>query len=224
MLSFSQTEWTKFPAMPNTEVSKPRKEYTGVAKRILGYLCGGATPAQAASACGVDESYISQLKSEEDFQIQVAEKLSKDFEVAIKIDENYTEVEKVLSERLRTVIGYMTNADQIARILKTVSAIPKKVQQRIPLNSETDGTAIAPVSLAIPIVAKNVFIVNPNSEVVQLDGKELVTLNSRSMESLLKEKRERVTIEQSKPVLIEKPNGKRIERSSSSTVDEFSDL
>lgn len=212
--------------MANLQVAKPRKEYTGVAKRILNYLCGGATPQQAASACGVDESYISQLKSEEDFQIQVAEKLSKDFEVAIKIDENYTEVEKVLSERLKSLIGYMTNADQVARILKTVSAIPKKVQQRIPLNAEVNGTSIAPVSLAIPIVAKNVFIVNPNSEVVKLNGKELVTLNSTSMDSLLKDKRERLTIEQSKPVLIEKPNGSNGKQRSSfaSSEDKYADL
>lgn len=212
--------------MANLAVTRPRKEYTGVAKRILNYLCGGATPQQAASACGVDESYVSQLKSEEDFQIQVAEKLSKDFEVAIKIDENYTEVEKVLSERLRTLTGYMTNADQVARILKTVSAIPKKVQQRIPLNAEVNGSAIAPVSLAIPIVAKNVFIINPNSEVVQLNGKELVTLNSSSMESLLKDKKERVTIEQSRPVLIEKPNGSNGKQrsSSSSAEDKYADL
>ncbi len=210
--------------MPNLEVTKPRKEYTGVAKRILGYICGGATPEQAANACGVDASYVSQLKAEEDFQLQIAEKLSKDFEVAIKIDDNYTEVEKVLSDRLRTLTGYMTNADQVARILKTVSAIPKKVQQRIPLNAETPGGSIAPVSLVIPVIAKNVFILNPNSEVVQLDGKELVTLNSRSLDSLLKEKREQVTIEQTKPALIGKINGNGKERSSSNATDQYSDL
>jgi hypothetical protein len=210
--------------MQNTELSKPRKEYTGVAKRILNYLSGGATAAQTAAACGVDDSYVSQLKSEEDFQLQIAERLTKDFEAALKIDENYNKVEEVLSKRLTEVISYITNADQITRILKTVAAIPKKVQQRIPLNSETDGTAIAPVSLAIPIVAKNVFIVSPNSEVVELDGKELVTLNSRSMESLLKEKRERVIIDQAKPVLIlEKPKVNGKQRIASST-DEYSDL
>lgn len=208
---------------PVVVTSKPRKEYTGVAARILKFMCGGATPTQAASACGVDESYVYSLAREEDFQAQIAEKLSKDFELAAQIDENYNEVEKVLSKRLRDVIGYMTNADQIARILKTISAIPKKIQAKVPLNSDSGAGAVAPVSLLLPIVAKNVFIVNPNQEVVQLNGKDLVTLNSKSMDSLLQEKRERVTIEQSKPVVVgierKKSNGKQHPSS-----DEFADL
>jgi len=178
----------------------------------------GLHASQAANACGVTESFVSQLCTEEDFQKQIEEKLSKDFEVAIQIDKNYTEVEERLSKRLNEMTSYMTNVDQITRTLKTVSAIPKKVQPRIPLNPESEQGAIAPVSLAIPIIAKNVFIVNPNSEVVSLNGKELVTLNSKSLDSLLQVRRERVTIEQSKPVLIEKPNGKQ------RPTDEYSDL
>src|SRR5712691_2877721 len=77
----------------NKEIPKPRKEYTGVAGRILKFMCGGATPIQAANVCGVSEKYISELCSKEDFQIQIAEKLSKDFEIASQIDDNYTEVE-----------------------------------------------------------------------------------------------------------------------------------
>src|SRR6267378_2240005 len=205
-------------ATQKSELPKPRKEYTGVAGRVLKFMCGGCTPVQAANACGVTESFVSQLCTEEDFQKQIEEKLSKDFEVAIQIDKNYTEVEERLSKRLNEMTSYMTNVDQITRTLKTVSAIPKKVQPRIPLNPESEQGAIAPVSLAIPIIAKNVFIVNPNSEVVSLNGKELVTLNSKSLDSLLQGRRERVTIEQSKPVLIEKPNGKQ------RPTDEYSDL
>ncbi len=204
--------------LQKAEASKPRKEYTGVAGRVLKFLCGGCTPIQAANACGVSESLVSQLCAEEDFQKQIEEKLSKDFEAAIQIDDNYNEVEKLLSKRLRDMTGYMTNVDQITRTLKTVSAIPKKVQPKVPLNAESNQMAIAPVSLAIPIVAKNVFIVNPNQEVVSLNGKNLVTLNSKSLDSLLQERRERVTIEQSKPELLERKNGKQ------RPIDDFSDL
>lgn len=172
---------------------------------------------QTANACGVDESYVSKLLQETDFQEQVAEKLSKDFEVAAAIDDNYQEIEKVLSKRLRDLTTYMTNTDQITRTLKTVSAIPKKVQPKIPLNADGAPGTIVPVALTLPIVAKNVFLINPNSEIVSLNGKELTTLNSKSLDSLLKEKRERVTIEQSKPVLIEGKNGKQ-------RIDEYSDL
>lgn len=206
-------------AMANTEVAKSLKEYTGAAKRVLNYLCGGATPTQAAEACGVDKSYVSQLMSEEDFQTQVAAKLTKDFETAIKIDANYTEIEEKLSDKLKSTMPYLTNADQIARILKTVSSIPKKVVSKMPLNGEGSNGSVAPVTIAIPVVAKNVFLVSPNSEVVKLDGRDIVTLNSKSLNSLLKERREQVTIEQSKPVLIEKPNGKH-----RSKIDDFDDL
>ncbi len=42
--------------LQKAEASKPRKEYTGVAGRVLKFLCGGCTPIQAANACGVSES------------------------------------------------------------------------------------------------------------------------------------------------------------------------
>jgi hypothetical protein len=205
--------------MANTEVTKPRKEYTGTAKKILNYLCGGATPSQAAEACGVDDSYVSQLRAEPEFQAQILEKLTADFEAAIKVDKNYEEIEKLLSDRLVQMTKYMTNVDQMARVLKTITAIPKKIQPKIPLNAETNGGAVAPVLISLPIVAKNVFVVSPNSEVVKLNDKELVTLNSTAMDSLLKNKRERVIIEQSKPALIGKLNGKR-----KLSEDDFSDL
>ncbi len=204
----------------NREITKPRKEYIGIAAKLLKFLGSGCTQVQAANACGVSEGLVSQLCAEESFQEQIAEVLSRNIEVASQIDENYVEVEKILSKRLRDVIGYMTNADQIARILKTVANIPRKTQPRVPLNLETVSGAIAPVALAIPIVARNVFVISPNSEVVKLDDKELVTLNSSSMESLLRQKRERVTIEQSKPVkFVEPVNGKPYQSS-----DEYSDL
>src|SRR5260221_1337798 len=89
--------------LQKAEASKPRKEYTGVAGRVLKFLCGGCTPIQAANACGVSESLVSQLCAEEEFQKQIEEKLSKDFERAIQIDHNYNGDAKLLFPKLRQI-------------------------------------------------------------------------------------------------------------------------
>lgn len=176
--------------------TKDLKEYTGTAKRILKLLAAGVLPSAAAKATGVDDSYVSQLCAEEDFQHQIAKEIQLAVESANKIDKNYTDVEEALSTRLRDIVGYMFDPDKILRTLKFVNEAKRKIQPTngTPLNGE-QALGMRPVTIVLPTIIRNNFILNPNNEVVGISApeerevKELVTIGSTQMQSLIQEHR-----------------------------------
>lgn len=179
-----------------TTLQIQRKIYTGTAARVLKLMSAGCTAVQTAHAIGIDESYVSQLSCEEDFQLQVAEALKKDMERAIEVDKNYGDIEKRLSDRLRELLPMITSADQILRILKFANEAKRRTQNVIPdgangyngNGNNTLGGNI--VRLVLPNIITQVFVTNPNNEVVAVNQRELVTLDSKSMEGFVKAKKE----------------------------------
>lgn len=166
--------------------SKPLTVYDGVAGRILKLLGTGVTQRQAALAIGVDESYVSQLCAEEDFQLQVGAIIKKSVETAIAIDTNYNEIEEALSKKLKEMVPWMVSTDQVLRVLKFVNESKKKTQQGIPQTPEAANGNITSVKLELPVIVKNTFVITPNKEVVGVGEQNLVTLNSASMDQLAK--------------------------------------
>lgn len=175
--------------LPNTQTSVVRKTYTGLAARILSLLSGGCTQVQAAHALGVSEAYVSQLMAEDDFKHQIAENIQKDFEKSIAIDNNYLEIEKQLSDKLKTQIGFMHNPDQLIKTLRFVNDAKRKSGIGAAVNGGTNGHSVpggpVTVNLILPKVVVQDFVLNPNNEVVSVDGKELSTLNSESLNTLV---------------------------------------
>lgn len=168
-----------------------KKIYTGVAARILKLLGAGCTQREASQACGVDESYTSQLLKEKDFETQVNEIIEKSFAAQSRIDQNYTEVEKRLSERLIGQTEFMYNPDQILRTLKFANEAKRRVAPSIAQNRDSNGsgntTFLAPVTLIFPQAVTHEFILNPNNEVVGVGGEELTTLPSQNITKLADE-------------------------------------
>lgn len=173
--------------MSSIEVSNPTlKIYTGQAAKILKFLQGGCNEAQAAEAVGVSPSYVSQLCAETDFKAQIAAKLQEDFENAIETDKNYAYVELMTSRKLKELSGYILGLDDLLKTTKILNGNKRKVS-----NGNTPGqpggtnTTNITVQLVIPRAAVQEFVINPNSEVVQSNGRDLVTLNASSLDALV---------------------------------------
>lgn len=196
-------------------VKKERKIYTGQAARVMKLLGTGCLPVEAARACGCDESYVSQLKSEPDFVEQVGELVAITMAQQSEIDGNYLETEKILSKRMREQANLMFNPDQILRTLKFANEAKRKVPTAFTPQGEGSGTALKPVVLMLPAVLIQKFVVNPNNEIVQVEGQELLTLPSAQIKPLVeKHKRELAA----KPAYLEKKSN------GSGQVDPYSDL
>lgn len=176
--------------VPQEVLEKERKIYTGTAARLLKLRGAGCTQSEAAKACGVDDSYVSQLEGEEEFKMQLNEIIRKTFEAQSKIDENYIQIEEKLSEKLLRSIEWMVNPDQILRTLKFANEAKRKVTPSGGQGSinGSDGEALKPVTLILPVVIAREFVINPIGEVVSVDGRELTTLPSGNIQKLAREK------------------------------------
>lgn len=196
-------------------IKTERKIYSGTAAKVLKLLGNGCLPVEAAKACGVDESYISQLKAEPDFVLQVNELVSQTFAHQSVIDTNYLEIEKNLSKKLLDLSQYMMNPDQVLRTLKFANEAKRKIPSAFNPESAGSMDALKPVMLVLPGAVINNFVLNPNNEIVAVDGKELTTLPSANLKPLVeKYKREQAA----KPALIEKKSN------GSGQVDPYSNL
>lgn len=186
-------------------VTKEKKIYTGTAARILKLLGEGHLPVEAARAVGCDESLVSQLRKEPDFIEQVNELVKQTFAAQSKIDANYIETERILSDRLRESAQFIFNPNDVVRTLKFVNEAKKKIPTAFNPDANGDG-AKKPVTLIMPVTLINKFIMNPNNEIVAVDGKDLSTLPSGNMRSLVEKHKQE---EARKPILLEHKNGSR---------------
>jgi hypothetical protein len=177
----------------NDPGQKQVKIYSGNAGKVLKLIGrGNCNQAQAAKACGLDESYVSQLMAEEDFQLQVAQMIQEAVEAATVIDQNYDDTEKLLSERLKAAAGMMFNADTILKTLKFVNEAKKRMAPVAGglVGANGNGSHVTVVQLTLPAAMRHEYTVNPNGEVLEVNGMELQTIPSASMEQFSKQNRE----------------------------------
>lgn len=163
------------------------KIYTGVAARILNILCSGCTESEAAMAVGVSEGYIRALKTEPDFISQIKKKLTENVERAVEIDENYAEMERLATNRLKTYLPLVSSPRDLMAIAAFANSAKKKTSIA-GMHSEKGSENAKTVQILMPTVILNNFSMNPNNEIVAVDGRELTTLNSASINSVVKSK------------------------------------
>lgn len=208
---------------PNISIGRDRKVYTGVAGRLLKYLATGVTQEEASRALGVDASLVSHYVAETDFKEQLSELVGASFKDATAIDNNYVETEKILSKRLKEQAEFMMNPDQVIRTLKFVNEAKKKIS----VNHANSGNGsngeggIRPVVLILPTIIReklhNEFILNPNNEIVGVNGEVLETLNSASLNSMVQARK-------AKALAAPKEVGKLNGTNSNQAKDPYSDL
>jgi predicted transcriptional regulator len=203
----------KSPA--NVNVTPERKIYTGYAAKVMNLLAAGVTETEAAKACGIDQSLVSQYKKEKDFMDQLHEKINIAMQDATHVDDNFNKIEKKLSDRLLSMADMMFHPDQVLRTLKFVNEAKRKTQPILPGAGTSEAAKLAPTILVLPTVVVKEFTVNPNNEVVGVGNKSLNTLNTTSLNELVKQrKREPVTVNG----IVKKQNGSR------QNEDPYSDL
>lgn len=178
------------PGAPSAVVNviNEKKIFSGTPGKILKLIgTGSANQVEAARACGVEESYVSQLMGDEDFRSQVEELLGKTFAEQSQIDENYIAVEKQLSETLKKNAQYILDPDQMLRTLKFVNEAKKKHQSGVGVSGTNGNTHTITERTAVLILPEKVaqkFILNPMNEIVGVDGREMVTLPSGNINAL----------------------------------------
>lgn len=191
--------------VPNVSTEKELKQYTGIPGRILKMLCSGCSPEEAASAVGVDSSYVRHLKQEPDFIAQIKKQLTENAERAAAIDENYVAIEKQATDKLKTLVPLIHTPRDLIAIAQFANSAKKKTGGVGGNGGEEPGTQKT-VKILMPTVILNNFTTNVQNEIVAAGGRTLTTLNSASMASLVgkieEQEKQQLAIEQKQPALL----------------------
>lgn len=167
-----------------------QKKFVGTALRILNFMGAGMKSEQAAEACGVDPSYVSQLWADESFKEQVEELRLKGTSDKVEVDLTYDRIEKTSVKRLEMMVAAMTDPMKLIAIAKFANEAKRKA----PFNpaANDDGTGARTVKLVMPLAITNntQFVLNPNREVVAVEGRDLTTMTPKMLEAKLTERAE----------------------------------
>jgi len=143
------------------------------------YMAQGISTDQIAAALGCDPSYISQLRADPEIARQVTEQTSS---VTIKdaaFDERLNTAEEVLLGRIEKTAPF-ANLPQALAAFRTLNQARRR----------KDGPIGAPVTninvtLTLPASALPRYVVNSQSEIVEVEGKTLVSATPKSLEATM---------------------------------------
>lgn len=158
-------------------------------KELLGLNLPNKT---VASAVGVDESYISQLLSDEVFAGEVQELRVKTLAEHANRDKAYNALEDALLKKVDDLLPMMVRPMEVVRALQVVNNATRRAAP-----AELSATAQpSVVVLQLPNAIINKFVVNAQKQIVEVEGETISTMSAKGV----LEKLERSHIQAKEPV------------------------
>lgn len=164
--------------VPSQAVSRSSTEI-----RALKLLGDGLAPDVVASALGVSPSRISQLLSDEQFSMEVAELRYKNLAAHTERDAKYDSLEDQLIDRLKGSLGMLFDPMKIVKILQVINS----AKRRGASTPEHLTAKEAVVQLNMPTQIFQQFVTNVNNQVIKAGTQELITVQSSQMTKLLEQ-------------------------------------
>lgn len=154
--------------------------------KIVEMLGAGVSPVQVALACGVSESYISQLLADEDIAQQVKELRVQRASAYVEHDDALDSDEEVARKLVRR------NLD--TGLLKPMEALKHfQVLNAARRKSDSHGGAQVPtstiVNLNLPPAAAVQFKLTTDKQVIEIDGRSMTAMPAQQVTKLLREKK-----------------------------------
>ena len=150
--------------------------------KVVKYLSQGISTKNIADALGCDESYISQLRANEDIQKKVSELQA---EYAVKdatFDETLDRAEEKALQRIESTLPF-ANAGQALAAFRVLNAARRRKDGPV-----TADVHVTNVILQLPASAAPRYVLNDRSEIVEVEGKTMVAANPHQLPALLEMK------------------------------------
>ena len=142
--------------------------------RAIALLGQGVAPAQVASACGVTESAISQLVSDEEVAKQITELRFQNLQKFNERDSQYDSIEDKLITKLDGMIGMMFKPMEVLKSIQVINAA-KRRGSSAPEHITGQQTI---VNVILPAHIAQKFTVNSANQVINAGGQDLLTIQS----------------------------------------------
>ncbi len=152
-----------------------------IRERIISYLGQGIQQSVVASSCGVTPAYVSQLLEEPEVREQIAILRSKELETALEVDRSIERIERKALEMVDRKLPFVKNATEAAKVFATLNAARKKA---VVGDQASDVAAAQQVIITVPKGAQLLFKLNPNNQVIEVEGRSMATLPSSGLAAI----------------------------------------
>lgn len=153
--------------------------------QALELLAQGIPASQVAEVIGVTESYVSQLLADEDFAAQLStlkvESAKKDKEYDDKLDQAEEDFLDRIVERSR-----MANLQQSMQGFKLLNSAKRR---RDSARGAGTGQPQTVVNITLPVAVMPTYILNQQSEIVEVEGKTMVSATPKRLEEIVAQRK-----------------------------------
>lgn len=152
--------------------------------RIIEMLGKGIPATQVASAVGCDDSYISQLLSQEGVVEKITALKVEHFSGFVEQDAILDDAEAAALQKVAYLVPFITRPAEAVRVFATLNAARRRTT-----DSASNAQAIAAtVSLELPEASRVRFTLTHDKQVIEIEGRSMTTMPARSLAARLEQR------------------------------------
>ena len=146
----------------------------------ISLLAQGIPTSQVAAACGVDDSYISQLKADPEVQQKIAEARAGHAVTDAKFDDTLERAEALALEKIEKNLPF-ANMGQALAAFRILNGARRRKDQF----AQTEHNVSVTVALTLPQAAIPRYITNTKNEIIEVEGQTMISATPKTLDDIL---------------------------------------
>lgn len=149
-------------------------------EHAINLLAQGIPTSQVAAAVGVSDSYISQLKADEEVQRQIAERQAAHSIADSNFDDTLERAEAMALEKIEKNLPF-ANMGQALAAFRILNSARRRKDEFV----QKDTAVSVTVNLTLP--ANNIpkYITNQANEIIEVEGKTMISASAKTLDQIL---------------------------------------
>ena len=143
-------------------------------------LAQGIPTSQVAAACGVDDSYISQLRADPEIQQKIAEARAGHVVADSKFDNTLERAEALALEKIEKNLPF-ANMGQALAAFRILNGARRRKDQF----AQTEHNVSVTVALTLPQAAIPRYITNTKNEIIEVEGQTMISATPKTLDDIL---------------------------------------
>ena len=146
----------------------------------ISLIAQGIPTSQVAAACGVDDSYISQLKADPEVQQRVAEARAEHVVADSQFDNTLERAEVLALEKIEKNLPF-ANMGQALAAFRILNGARRRKDQF----AQTEHNVSVTVALTLPQAAIPRYITNTKNEIIEVEGQTMLSATPKTLDDIL---------------------------------------
>lgn len=149
-------------------------------EHAINLLAQGIPTSQVAAAVGVSDSYISQLKADEEVQRAISERQAAHSIADSNFDDTLERAESLALEKIEKNLPF-ANMGQALMAFRILNSARRRKDELI----QKDTAVSVTVNLTLP--ANNIpkYITNQANEIIEVEGKTMISASAKTLDQIL---------------------------------------